>query len=321
MTNPRSPRIESAWNNVVPLTLGVGLIAFLAMLPDNIFYKGLISRLAEWQFNRFGTYFPVLTIAIPIAIIVGLVLLVLWLLARANRRSQANDADGAAIAVPLEERRAAALRSARLGMRAFSALAIASGIGALATIASIIGLPAMAGTQQAISVGALPFAVPREGPAKLSGTLEWQRMARFDQGVVLANKTIYVVPVVGAPGPRASVRYFAQVYRSEFEVPNNRPHDSIPENRRVWESGRVDPKVTTPISGTLRAGGLPDELVYLYRKAGLNVHPDHYVLFRDGGSMRWPYVLYTAGFILMGLASLLVALFHRRQTRRLLRTS
>ena len=223
---------------------------------------------------------------------------------------------GGQVGIVLRHRRT--LWRTNVAMRCFLVLAVGSAIGAVATLGAMFMLPRDGAHPQRISVGQLPFAHPEEGPAILDGQIDWQHLTRFDQDLVVSRRSIYFAPIVQQIGPRRSVRYYVQVLRSEFDV-NSHPYDAVPESERVWDAGRVVPKIQPPIRGILWSHGLPDELVALYAKVGIRTHPDHFALYRSEGAMRWRYVVVASEFALFALGALAIGLILRWQLRRLQR--
>lgn len=296
---------------LVPLVLGTAGLVFLILLPKSVWYEGIISRLAEWQFNWLGDWYPLLTLLALVGLFALAIQLIAWLVGRlfGGKRQ-----DTQLSALMAERQRA--VRSSAVATRTMYAVALASALGSLVTLFLMFGLPSTQGTPQQIAVSQLGGEAPREGAASLTGTLDWQRMTRFDQNVLFTKRSVYFVPVVGQLGPQKAVRYLVQVFPNEFEVPNDRPHDSKPEDRQVWEMGRVTPKIAPPITGVLQAKGLPREITMLYRKAGITISPDHHVLYRNDSSVRWRHGVVAVEFLLFALGSLLVALLLHRQWRR-----
>ncbi|SIN60396.1 hypothetical protein SAMN02745824_0656 [Parasphingorhabdus marina DSM 22363] len=308
--------VASIRRNIVPVTVTFAIVIFLLLLPQSVFYRGLVSILAEWQFIWFGRYFPILTMALPIILLSLLLLLILWLVLR---RKRSDDEDQPELS--LAEQLALSVTRTRLAMRSFFVLAGLGLLGAVVSLILMARLPDDSGDRQEIAVGALPFAVPREGPARLTGTLDWQKLATIDRNLVLANQRTYFIPIVSRIAERKSTRYFVQVFRPEFVLPANRLPGIVPEKDKLLEDGRIVPTKDGPgnsVTGTLRQDGLPDEIVRLYEKTGLEVHPDHYVLYRKTADLRWPYWVAALEFLLLALGAGILAFFQRRQLRRLL---
>lgn len=308
--------IPSIRRNLVPVTVTFAIVIFLILLPQSVFYRGLVSMLAEWQFLRFGRYFPILTMALPVIILSLLLLIILWIVLR--RKKNRNESEAVLSAT---EQLAKSVARTRLAMRSFFALAGLGLLGALISLILMSRLPGDDGKAQQINVGTVPFAVPREGAARLTGSLDWQKLATIDRNLVLANQRTYFIPIVSRIAERKSTRYFVQVFRPEFVLPKNQLPGIVPEKDKLLEYGRIIPTKDGPgnsVTGALRQDGLPDEIVLLYEKTGLEVHPDHYVLYRKTSDLKWPYWVAALEFLLLALGSGILALFQRRQLKRLL---
>jgi hypothetical protein len=244
--------------------------------------------------------------------------LILWLL---TRRREGDDQPSVDAALTK------ARRSTYLTSLSLLSVAAASAIIAIGSLVMSINVDEGPAARQQVQVGQLPPAKPHAGPATLNGSLMWRRLARFDQFLMVDNRSLFVVPVVGddpssvnqAEGRSAAVRYFMQVYPDEFVLPTKWEHRNIPEDRYVIERGRAQPvRALAPSNGRLVRHGLPAELVALYRKVGLRVHPDHYVLFRDREAPRWSYYAVAGKLLVLGALALLAGLYQRRQHKRLM---
>ncbi|MEP4679951.1 MAG: hypothetical protein ABJZ99_18605, partial [Lentilitoribacter sp.] len=155
---------------------------------------------------------------------------------------------------------------------------------------------------------------------ELDGVLDWQKLATIKRNLVFASQRTYFIPIVSQIADRKSTRYFVQVFRPEFVLPRNQMPDRAPEREHLLELGVITPTKDGPsglVNGVLRQDGLPEEIVLLYEKAGLKVHPDHYVLYRSTSDMRWPYWGAAWAFFLFGICALLIGLYQKRQRKRL----
>lgn len=307
--------LASLRGNIVPVAIAFALFIFLVLLPQSIFYRGLVSRLAEWQFHLFGNYFPILTMVIPILLLTLLLLLILWLVFRIRRKKEEDQPE-----LTLSEQAKRALGKTKRAMLSFFVLSGLSILAVLVTLLLVFSLPNDSGKAQNIDVGSLPFSEPKEGAAKLNGALDWQKLATIKRDLVLAKQRTYFIPIVSRLADRKSTRYFVQVFRPEFVLPRNRLPGRAPERDHLLEQGRIIPTKDGPsgsVSGVLRQDGLPDEIVLLYQKAGVEVHPDHYVLYRDTSDLSWPYWGAFWQFLILAIGALLIGLFQRRQLKRL----
>jgi hypothetical protein len=149
------------------------LIAFLFFFWQAFSYFGFVGRLAEWQFDRFETYFPVLTVAllVGIAAVIGVVLLAIR-----KRRSGDQTQNPAAEAQRV-------LTSAARTTRALSALAVLGAVAALITLVLMWMLPGTAGTTQRLPVMTGEIVV--EGPASVDLDADLTRTARFEEDLLV----------------------------------------------------------------------------------------------------------------------------------------
>lgn len=310
----RSGFLASVRDNLIPVSIAFALFIFLVLLPQSIFYRGLVSRLAEWQFTWFGNYFPILTVILPVILLTIILLLIFWLFFRFRNKNQEEPA------MVLEQQIKQAINKTRLTMISFFVLSALSIIAVIVTLLLMLMLPNEKGDIQNINVGSIPFTEPKEGPAELNGTLDWQKLATIKRNLLVASQRTYFIPIVSQIADRKSTRYFVQVFRPEFVLPRNVMPGRMPEREHLLEQGLITPTRDGPsgsVTGVLRQDGLPDEIVLLYEKAGVEVHPDHYVLYRNPDDLRWPYWGAAWQFLLFGLGALLIGLFQRRQYRRL----
>ncbi len=313
--NTQSGFLASIRNNIIPVAVAVALFIFLVLLPQSIFYRGLVSRLAEWQFTWFGNYFPILTVILPVLLLTILIILIFWLILRLKNKKNQDEP-----ALALQQQINQAISKARLAMISFFVLSALSIVAVIVTLLLMLTLPNEKGQAQNINVGSVPFAEPKEGAAKLNGTLDWQKLATIKRNLVVDSQRTYFIPIVSQIADRKSTRYFVQVFRPEFVLPRNVMPGRVPEREHLLEQGLITPTRDGPsgsVSGVLRQDGLPEEIVLLYEKAGVDVHPDHYVLYRNTADLRWPYWGAAWQFFLFGLGALLIGLFQRRQYRRL----
>lgn len=313
--NTKSGLLATIRSNLLPVSVAFALFIFLFLLPQSVFYRGLISLLAEWQFSWFGSYLPILTVILPVLLLTLLLMLILWLVFRLRDKDNKDEPE-----LSLAEQAKIALSKTRLAMLSFFALAAFSFVAVIVTLTLMMTLPNESGKSQKIDVGTVPFVEPKEGRAELNGTLDWQKLATIKRNLVFARQRTYFIPIVSQIADRKSTRYFVQVFRPEFVLPRNQMPGRAPERQHLLEEGLITPTKDGPggsVNGVLRQDGLPEEIVLLYEKAGLNVHPDHYVLYRSTSDMRWPYWGAAWAFLLFGICALLIGLFQKRQHQRL----
>lgn len=166
------------------------VLCLCALLWAAAHYGGWIGAAGEWQFGRFGSYFPTLTV------VVLLLLLGVPALLAASRRERAS-----AAATPIARTGAAVRRWRRL----FGVVAVAGIALTVAVLLSLLTLPG--GRADAPPIALTSAAVPGEGLAVLRGAWSAGRVARLDEDYVFARRTLFVAPVrfEGAPGGPATL--------------------------------------------------------------------------------------------------------------------
>jgi len=281
-TRDRSRRTdERRYYTSFVLLVVIGLIIFWQAAT----YRGVIAILAEWQFGVFGSYHPIGTYIV----IMGLLGLPLYLIGVVQKRSTRRR-----LAAP----RHAVRRAGRLA-RILFATAAALAIAAFVTFAQVWTHQPSDGAPLQIDVAT--NTQPQPGLATLNGEVVYDRMTTLDQHSWFLGHSIRFVPVVprGGGGRGSTVRFFVAL-----------PADSV--------GGNAPPQAWT---GTLREGGLPGEIVRLYRYAGYRVEAPYYVLFTDPDMLTWSNRMLamqlTMGAFIFLLGGLL-QMAHVRQMRRAL---
>lgn len=283
----RRPRIGL----VVLALLGSALLGVLTW--QQIFYRGLILPIGEWQFGAIDSFFPLLTVMALalIAALPALLLLVLVALWRRRRRRH-DEAAAATVAPPVREaerrlRRAA--RGARRMARLMAFAALLSVAGCIGAIVLLTRLPDE--NAPLLVVDAATQHHPREGPARLVGRPVLTQVAVFSRQVLLLRRDLFVMPV--APPRGQPVRFFVEVDGLDAPPP--------------------DPAALT---GMLVRGGLPRPLAVLYRDHGVMVASNPYVLYNSSHSLVWPYEITAFQLAVTAIGSLLFWwLFHWRLRR------
>lgn len=220
-----------------------------------------IAVLADWQFDVLGRYHPILTL-LAVGALFGLPLYLLGFVRSRQARRRA--------ALP----RQAARRAMRFA-RVLLATAVALMITAVVTLALIWLLPSTNGTPAVVV--AATTATPPSGPVTLTGDVVYDRITALDEKLWFLGRSIRFVPVV-APGGGdrgSTLRFFVALLGVDPAAPDPTP--------RAW-------------TGTLRQGGLPGEIIRLYRYVGYRVEAPYYVLFTQAGMLTWPYRLLALQF-------------------------
>jgi hypothetical protein len=139
-------------------------------------------------------------------------------------------------------------------------------------------------------------APPPTGPTELRGKILFDKISVFNEDFLVARRSSRFAPIVGEGADQTVLRYFV-------ELP--------PEGQPTGSSG-VDVS-----KGVLRRGGLPGELVRLYRYAGYRVAPDYYVLFASEASMRRDYVTNAAELLVLAFFIILLGGLYTYRRKRL----
>ncbi len=180
----------------------------------------------------------------------------------------------------------------RRQLRQLTIAAVACAGATLVAFGLIWTLPRADGTP--VRIDARVSAAPATGPVILSGRLRYDRVATLDRDLLLLDRSFHFVPIEPVAGAR--LRYFVQF-------------DAVP----------VPSTTRTSYRGVLREGGLPGEVVQLFRNSGYALDAPFYVLFADPAPMRWPFYMIALQFLFTTLLLAVAALIRRRMNTKLSR--
>jgi hypothetical protein len=243
-------------------------VAALFLLWQTLTYRGLSALAAEWQFNEIGSYHPALTFLVLLLILSApLALLRLWPSARRQEVVEAPSRLSYAIGT-----------TSRLLKTIFGA-AIGAVIAALVVAAFVLFLPRADGPVHQVDAGGESTQLAG-GPVALRGRVLYDKIAVFNEDFLLGHRASRFAPLVGEGTDQTNLRFFV-------ELPLDAP--------------ATQPRSTTVRTGILRQGGLPGELITLYRYAGFRVEPGYYVLFASESSMWRPYLTTAAELLVLAL--------------------
>jgi len=257
-------------------------------------YRGLYAYLAEWQFDHIGQDLPTFTFGL-------LTTLFAWpalrLFGRRRRRRSlprnATPAQRAAYAAQAERRdHDAALDAARDYKHFLYGFAGALAFAAAVALIWPLFLPQVSPNAREISIA---DANPPEGAVRLSGTVDYGRIASFSRGILLVRRSELYAPIIPA-GTNGPIRYFV-----EFS----------PDER----TGIRDGASLKHRAGILVRGDLPGALVRLYRYLGYDIDEPYYVLYASSMTMRWPYYMIALQFGIGAIVFVLVGLVQRRHVK------
>lgn len=277
-------------------------------------YRGLFAIIAEWEFDRLGQDLPTFNFVL-------LTMLVSWpalsILRRRRAREMTVDEENTDIVIARggeteqalerayaeqEQRRETQLAyyTARDYMHYLFGFTAALCSAALISLLWTLTLPNSTANPHVYTPGSLAQQHPVEGAARFDGTLRYGRIASFGRGILFARRTALYAPLFPPRGADGRIRYFV-----EF----------LPAERPDIRSGAL----ITHREGILVRSDLPGALIRLYRYLGYQPAPSYYVLYVSLLTMRWPYYIIAAQFLLGGLVFFGVALWQRRHLRRLQR--
>jgi hypothetical protein len=261
------------------------VIVTLIMLWQTVSYQGVIAVLAEWQFNIIGRYYPAITYLILVTLLMlpGLLLF---------KRREVDDRP--------DRMARAAVRS---GHRFFQFLAVVGGAlatAALVTLLAMWWLPALSGPLQVIDLSEPVASEPHEGPTVLKGSIAYDRTAAFDENLFVVARNSRFAPMLPPGNATPDYQYFVEL-----------PPAATPELKPA----------RTSMTGNLRRGSLPGEIVRLYRYAGARVETPYYVLLADTAAVRWPYLQVAIQTAVASLLFLLAGVWQWLRLRRMRRNA
>jgi len=264
-------------------------VAGAFLLWQSMTYRGVSAFAAEWQFNAFGFYHPALTYLVLLLLFCS-PLLLLRVPLRRDRSQRAP--------VPAEARFSHAIGTTSRLLKTLFGAAVAVAIAAVMVASLTLFLPRNDGPVARTVIGddAPP---PPPGPAALTGRLLHEKTSVFNEDFVLTRRSSRFAPMIGEGTDQTVLHYFV-------ELPP--------------ETATTVPDTVTVRQGILRKGGLPGELVRLYRYAGFRVDPDYYVLFASAESMRRAYLTDALELLVLALFIALIGgiyAYRRRRLRRL----
>tara|TARA_A100001391_G_scaffold188957_2_gene159961 strand:+ start:34858 stop:35724 length:867 start_codon:yes stop_codon:yes gene_type:complete len=240
-------------------------------------YRGLVATLIEWQFARFDSSWPVVTLTVLTLLLTSpITLMLLYRLRKARSDPKLTTYE-------------AALRRSQM-MRRFLAW-IAGGLALCAVAVASLSLT-IGGLREKplpISLADLRTGEKIEGLVVMDGTLQLDRVGFFEDRLLFSGKTLWVAPVLD-PANDNAITLFVEIGK----------RDAGPPERLRFE-------------GVLRHAAARGELRTLYRNAGYRVHQPTYVLFADTASARSSYLRAAIDLLVAALVFLVFfGLQHRR---------
>ncbi|PZU09152.1 hypothetical protein [Sphingomonas sp.] len=279
------------------------LVVVLYFAWEAAAYRGFFARLAEWQFDRLGQDLPTFNFCLLTMALSWPALLILR--RRHVSRDEAGGNERASNATDEDlddeewEREAQlALFSAQDYMHFLLGFGAALGIAALIALLWTFTLPNGKEPARSFTPSMLNAPEPEEGSARIEGAVRYGRIASFNRGILFFNRTALFAPIIPPKGGDGHVRYFV-----EF-LPVERPD--------ISEGATISHR-----TGILVRSDLPGALVRLYRYLGYHPVEHYYVLYASAATIRWPYYIIAAQFLLGGLLFAATGLGQWRHVRKL----
>jgi hypothetical protein len=248
----------------------VAVFAFLFYQSVN--YIGLMYGFAEWQFEHFDRYFPVLSI---IAILVLLYLL--WELVRyVLRRGWRKPPEDL-----LHQRRIAARRSAGRFLHCVAAVGLILTVG---TFIQWMQQPPTRGPATPIALASGRSATLVPGPVSVSGMRAIGPIARYSEDFLFMRRTRFLAPIGRGTGPGSPYNLFAEVRGMD-------PARDVPET----------------IDGVLRNNAMMPEIRVLYRDADFPVADNSAIIFATPSSANRPFLVLIIELVTLSILALLFA--------------
>lgn len=270
------------------------IIVALFFFWQAVTYRGFAAMAAEWQFDRLGRYYPVLTLLLLVAVFASPVL---YLLRSPDERKPDAADQGEPTPTPVTPDSAEA-KSARFLKLLYGAAATLLACAVAVVLAMVVMLPSTTQTSVTIPVGSASALQPATGPATLVGQVAYDRTAAFEEDFLAFRRGVRFAPMVSAQADGQAMRYFVELAPDEAAS-----------------------SAATRHQGILVSDALPGELLLLYQYAGFDIARPHYVLFASTTSMRWPYLETAGEFACWALLVLCAALIQRRWVARIGRTN
>lgn len=263
----------------------IGLVAVWIAIVAAVFlwqaatYESVMSVFAEWQFNAIGRYYPAFSY-----LLLTLILTLPLLLVFARPRKQTTR--------PLD---VATLRSASTFSRALFAFAGALLVVAIGVLLSILRLPDDKGPLQEVTLDQAVVVMPEEGLTRLTGAIAYDRTTAFDEELIVTGRNRRFAPMTAQGADPTDLQFFV-------ELP-----PATDANRQGVRT----------MTGVLQRGGLPGEIIRLYRYAGHRVEEPYFVLFTGTRSIRWARFVIAGQLIIAGVLVGALGLWQRRRSRKL----
>jgi hypothetical protein len=261
---------SKAFNRLVKLAAQVWTALCAAyFLWEALSYRGIFSRLAEFQISKFGTYAPLVTYLAILAVVVVPV----WIIARLLLKKAEDSLElPALMALKITQ-----ARRLRLFLTALGATTFAITLGFV--VYAVWLLPTQSGTLQTISAsefGAVPI---KEGPARVVGG-DLGTIIFFGQDWFVGDDRMAFAPYRTEAANDGLAHIFVQLEatdRNELKKITQRP---------FW-------------SGIIVEGGLPGPVRVLFNYIGVGLSDPYYTLYQNEYSLKIRYWLQAIQWFLL----------------------
>lgn len=277
------------------------LIAFAFLLGQSLSFTDFVGGLGDWQFARFGRYFPALTILLLTLVVLLICLICVRFGRYLRQRSGVLMADDSQRTILLAD-----------ASRLLFTLAALAGLATLTVFGHYLQLPDNSGKQQVISLQTNSVSAWREGPAKLIDAPGIGPIARYAEGLIFTQRTSFFMPVARAKtaGSAAGIEGPYNLFVEINSPPGRSDEVSLERLARVE---------TNEHHGHLRKGGLRPEIVQMYRAAGHPVESRSTVLYRSTASANFGTLVFMVELLGFGIIAVIFAFALRRAEQRIRR--
>jgi hypothetical protein len=263
------------------------LVCGLYFLWEALTYRGLFSRLAEFQIARFGSYVPFLTYLVLFMLAVIPAWIIVWFVARRREK----DLDTSA----LLQLRISQARKLRLLLVAFATASFSVALGF--AVYALWLLPGQNGELRTISVSEFGTVPVKEGPTRIVGG-ELGTVIFFGQDWFVGDDRMAFSPYRPVADNTGAAQVFVQLKAS-----GTGDRESIVQ-RPAW-------------SGLLVEGGLPGTVRVLFNYIGVGTAGTYYTLYEDEHSLKVRFWLQTIQWAVLGLFVIFLIFLQTRTIRRL----
>lgn len=258
-------------------------------LWEAVSYRGVFSRLAEFQIARFGTYAPLLTYLALLAVSV----IPAWIIVRLLLRKAEGSLDLASlIGLKIAQARRLRLFLVALGATAFMVTLCFVGY-------AVWMLPSQKGTLQTISANEFGAVQIKEGPARVVGG-DLGTIIFFGQDWFIGDDRMAFAPYRSEAATDGLAHIFVQLEatdKNELKKVTQRPS---------W-------------SGIIVEGGLPGPVRVLFNYIGVGISDPYFTLYQNEHSLKIRYWLQAIQWLLLSVFLLVLIIVQSRTIKSLIK--